>query len=245
MVDRLEDATVGEIVAADSRAAGVFDRFGIDFCCGGRRSLTDACRSAAADPSAVVNALGTLPPRAQGHTDVGDWRLDRIIDHIIATHHSYVRSVIPTISCHLATLRDVHGARHPELACIATVFDELGADLEQHLAKEEHVIFPYIRDLAEHAERGFGVFLSPFGTVETPLAMLEREHREAADEMRVIRELTDGYAVPADGCATYAACMSELEEFEHDLHQHVHLENNVLFPKAVALEHAPRLPNGR
>jgi regulator of cell morphogenesis and NO signaling len=240
MVDRLEDAMVGDIAAVDSRAAGVFDRFGIDFCCGGRRSLTDACRSAAADPSAVIHALSALQPQREDSADVTHWRLDRIIDHIIATHHSYIRSVVLTIARQLAKLRDVHGSRHPELACAASVFDELSADLEQHLTKEEQVIFPYVRDLAEHEARGFGVFLSPFGTVETPLAMLEREHREAADQMRVIRELTGGYAVPADGCATYAACMSELAEFEHDLHRHVHLENNVLFPRAVALERASR-----
>ena len=236
MIEQLEHATVGEIVAGDPRTAGVFDRFGIDFCSGGRRSLTDACRTAAVDPSAVIGALDALPPRTEDGTDVTHLGLDRLIDHIVATHHSYIRSIFPTITRHLAKLQEVHGSRHPELACVATVFDELSADLQQHLAKEEQVVFPCIRDLAEHAERGFGVFLSPFGTVETPLAMLQREHREAADQMRVIRELTGGYKAPVDGCATYAVRMSELAQFEHDLHRHVHLENNVLFPRSVELE---------
>lgn len=236
MSDRLENAIVGEIVAADSRAAGVFERFGIDFCCGGRQSLTDACRSAATDPSTVISALDALPPRAEDGTEVADWQLDRIVDHLIATHHSYVRAIVPTIVRHLAKLRDVHGSRHPEVASVATLFDELSADLEQHLVREEQVIFPCVRDLAEHAERGFGISPSPFGTLKNALATLECEHEQARDKLRVISWLTDGYTFPADGCATYAVCMAELAEFEHDLRRHVHFENNVLFPKAIALE---------
>lgn len=235
MKERLESATVGDIVAGDFRAAGVFEQFGIDFCCGGRRSVADACRAASADPAALIRALEALPPRG-ADDDVTRWPLDRLIDHIIARHHAYVRSAMPAIARHLEKLQEAHGARHPELARIAAAFERVSVDLEQHLLKEEQVVFPYIRDLVDHAWQPCGVLLSPFGTVENPIRMLEREHREAADELRIIRELTAGYATPEDGCTTYTVCMAELDQFERDLHRHVHLENNVLFPRAAALE---------
>ncbi len=236
MIEPLEQATVGEIAATDFRAAGVFERFGIDFCCGGRRSLADACRAAAADPAAVRHALDELPPLRAADDDVTVWPLDRLIDHVIERHHHYVRSAIPAIARHLAKLEDVHGERHPELARVARFFDEVGHELEQHLMKEEQVLFPYVRSLQALQTDGRALPASPFGTVENPIRMMEREHRDAADELRLIRELTDGFKTPADGCATYRLCMAELEHFERDLHRHVHLENNVLFPRAVALE---------
>ena len=237
MIDRLEQATVGEIVATDFRAAGVFERFGIDFCCGGRRSLADACRAAAADADAVARALGDLPPLDGGDEDVTAWPLARLIDHIVDRHHAYVRAAMPEIAHHLMKIESAHGERHPELRRVVGYFDQLSHEFAQHLMKEEQVLFPYIRSLEEPPPPGGGSPMpSPFGTVENPIRMMEREHRDAADELRLLRELTGGFAVPADGCATYGVSMSELAEFERDLHRHVHLENNVLFPRAVALE---------
>jgi regulator of cell morphogenesis and NO signaling len=235
MTDSFDTTTVGEIVATDFRAAGVFEQFGIDFCCGGRRSLADACRTAGADPIVVRAALDTI---AAGSDDAADdvrqWPLDRLIDHIVATHHAYVRIALPTIAHHLAKLATVHGERHPELARVTAAFDKLRHGLQQHLMKEEHVLFPYIRELATRTDAH--PFVSPFGTVTNPIHMMEREHREAGEELRLIRELTNGYTPPADGCATYRVAFEELAQFERDLHRHVHLENNVLFPDAIALE---------
>jgi regulator of cell morphogenesis and NO signaling len=236
MNERFEQATVGDIVAADFRTAAVFEQFGIDFCCGGRRSLPDACRAASADPAVVVRALDALPPPATGDDDVTRWPVDRLINHILVAHHAYVRSALPTIARYLAKLNDVHGAQHPELARVATIFEQVGGELEQHMFKEEQILFPYVRDLGAQAGQPCGVRISPFGTVENPIRMMEREHREAADGLRLIRELTGGYTPPADGCTTYSVCLAELEHFERDLHRHVHLENNVLFPKAVEFE---------
>ena len=235
MNDRLTTTMVGEIVATDFRAAAVFEQFGIDFCCGGRRDLDDACRTAAADPADVVRALEALSPVADHESGVTQWRLDRFIDHIVSTHHAYVRSSMPTIGRHLTKLVEVHGARHPELARVAACFGTVIRDLGHHLLKEEQVLFPYVRELAMTTASGRHV-RSPFGTVKNPIRMMEREHREAADELRIIRELTHGYVASDDGCTTYAVCMAELDRFERDLHRHVHLENNVLFPKAVELE---------
>lgn len=237
MSDRSSSATIGDIVATDFRTAAVFEQFGIDFCCGGRRSLAEACRTATADPDAVIRALDALPPAIDHEADVTEWPLERLIDHIVSVHHAYVRSALPAIARYLAKLEEVHGARHPELARVAAGFDRMRFDLEQHMLKEERVLFPYVCDLAARGDT-CGQSRSPFGTVENPIRMMEREHRDAADGLRTIRELTNDYAAPADGCATYAVCMSELARFERDLHRHVHLENNVLFPKAVALEDA-------
>lgn len=234
MSESFERTTVGEIVATDFRTAGVFEHFGIDFCCGGRRSVAEACRAAAADPVAVERALQSLPPADSDEGDVTRWPVDRVIDHIVATHHAYVQSAVPLIARYLAKLVEVHGVRHPELRRIAVAFDQMGGDLLQHMRKEERVLFPYIRELATTTD---GQRLSsPFGTVENPIRMMEREHREAGDELRLIRELTNGYTVPADGCTTYRVAFAELAQFERDLHRHVHLENNVLFPKAIGLE---------
>lgn len=236
MIERLENATVGEIVATDFRTAAVFEGFGIDFCCGGRRSLTDACQKAAADEGEVIKALQALPRVAAEDDDVTRWRLERLIDHIVSTHHDYVRQALPAIGRHLAKLSSAHGERHPELGRIANVFGEVASELSQHLMKEEQVLFPYIRDLEEQQAQSCGGLASPFGTVENPIRMMEREHRDAADGLRIIRELTHEYTTPGDGCTTYAVTMEELAHFERDLHRHVHLENNVLFPRAVALE---------
>jgi len=214
----------------------VFEQFGIDFCCGGRQPLTDACRSAAVDEAAVIRELGALPPPLDQDVDVTRWPLTRLIDHIVSTHHAYVRSALPTIAGYLRKLEDVHGARHPELAAVSVHFGILRRDLEQHMMKEEQVLFPYVRELA--ASTGGTAFGCPFGTVENPIRMMEREHRDAAEDLQIIRQLTNGYTTPPDGCTTYSVCMAELDRFERDLHRHVHLENNLLFPKAIELEQA-------
>jgi regulator of cell morphogenesis and NO signaling len=235
MNESLNRATIGDIVATDFRTAGVFEQFGIDFCCGGRRSFADACREAAADPELVRRALDALPADRTGdEDDLRQWPVERLVEHIVSTHHAYVRAATLGIAHHLAKLVTVHGDRHPELARVADAFEQLGDELHQHMMKEEHVLFPYIRELGDN---GRGVVRpSPFGTVENPIRMMEREHREAGDEMHLIRLLTNGYTPPDDACTTYRVCFAELAQFERDLHRHVHLENNVLFPMAVELE---------
>lgn len=231
MRDTLAGRSVGDIVAADWRTAAIFDRLGIDFCCGGGRTVADACRAAGVDPAAVEQALAALPAGAAVE-DPREWPIDRLIDHIVETHHAYVRAALPRIGDYLAKLTRVHGARHPELHDIAIAWGELSAGLQQHMQKEEHVLFPYVRELAA---AGPGL-PGPFSTVEHPIRVMEREHEEAGGQLRAIRRLSRDYAPPADACTTYRVCFEELAAFERDLHRHVHLENHVLFPKAVALE---------
>jgi regulator of cell morphogenesis and NO signaling len=235
MYEHVATRTVGELVADDFRAAAVFEQFGIDFCCSGRRTLDEACRAAAADPALVAHALTALPPALDTDDGAAQWPIPRLIDVIVSTHHAYVRSAMPAITRHLAKLVEMHGSRHPELARVAAYFEQVVADLSQHMVKEEQVLFPYVRDLAETGD-SCGRMQSPFGTVANPIRMMEREHQEVGNALRLIRELTRGYAAPDDGCTTYAITMAELHLFERDLHRHVHLENNVLFPAAMRIE---------
>jgi regulator of cell morphogenesis and NO signaling len=235
MSELFEHTTIGDIVSADFRTAAIFEQFGIDFCCGGRRSIGEACRTAAVDPANVCSALEALPPAGEPcHDDLTHLPVPQLIDHIVLTHHQYLRLAVPTVASYLAKLVGVHGARHPELERVRESFDRLGRDLIQHMAKEELVLFPYVRDIATHGVDAS--WPSPFGTIENPIRMMEREHREAGDALRLIRELTGGFTPPDDGCATYRACFEELAHFERDLHRHLHLENNVLFPRAIEIE---------
>lgn len=230
-----ETATIAEIVASDGRAADVLEAFGIDACSSGRRAFLDACRSACADSAAVERALSALPPQA-GEDDVRSLGPSGLIDHILGVHHAYLHATLPAIERQLAALVAQHGARHPELARVSALFEQLSRELRRHLVKEEQVLFPYIRDLASQPPNGGSP--SPFGTVENPIRMMEREHGEVGGELRLIRQLTQRYTPPPDACSTWRACYDELARLERDLQRHVHLEDNVLFPAAIELEQA-------
>jgi regulator of cell morphogenesis and NO signaling len=235
MQDHVDALTVGEVVTDDFRAAAVFERFGIDFCCNGRRTLDAACRAAAADPVSVVHALRALPLETDADDEAARWPIPRLIDVIVSAHHAYVRSALPVIARHLRKLQKAHGSRHPELARVVACFRQVSANLLVHMVKEEQVLFPYLRSLAEAGDDD-GRPANPFGTVANPIRMMEREHQEVGDALRLIRMLTHNYTAPDDGCTTYAVAMAELRRFECDLHRHVHLENNVLFPAALRIE---------
>jgi regulator of cell morphogenesis and NO signaling len=230
------DSSVRDIVAEDFRAAAVFERFGIDYCCGGRRSLADACRAAKADPLGVlieVNAAcaqkeGTMPRFAE-------WGLDALTAYIVREHHRYVRQALPVLIAHTRKVAAAHGASHPELATIATVFETVADEMATHMEKEERILFPYIDALALAVRLGEPIPAPPFGSVDKPIAVMEEEHEFAGRAMDRIRDLSRDYSLPPDACSTWRVCFSELDAFERDLHVHVHLENNVLFPKARAL----------
>lgn len=229
--------TIGEIVTDDFRAAAVLERYGLDFCCGGSRTLDEACHDQGVDPAHVaaeLRSLATLAPHRA--VRFADWPLDALVHHILVRHHTYVRSALPVLVAHTRKIAEVHGARSPELREVAQRFAAVADEMTQHMAKEEEILFPYIRALVEAERRGTRVGGSPFGTVANPIRMMEHEHEHAGSEMHVIRELTGGYVPPDFACATYRVCLRELEEFERDLHQHVHLENNILFPAALRLE---------
>jgi len=229
--------TVRDIVTDDFRAAAIFERHGIDFCCGGQQSLDEACRAAGVGRDVVLEELGALAASPTTPAPrYAEWGPAFLVDYIVANHHAYVRRALPIVDGHAQKVAEKHGPRHPELVEIARIFAGVVSEMTQHMMKEEQILFPYIKALVSRASDGCPSTPSPFGTVRNPIRMMEMEHESAGGAMQRIRELSRGYAPPDDACTTYRAMLHELQEFELDLHQHVHLENNILFPRAVALE---------
>ena len=237
MTTRFSGSALGAIVAEDYRAATVLERFGLDFCCGGKRTLEEACEHRTVEVEAVLAALAELGAgSAQREIPDETWAADELTRYIVRRHHTYVRSQLPLIDAHLAKLVHVHGDRHPELATIASHFSQIANELQMHLVKEEEILFPYIRALAAAEEQGTGAPPNMFGTVMNPIRMMESEHTSAGGELETLKSLSSNFTVPSDACATYRVCFDELAAFDRDLRMHIHLENNILFPKAVALE---------
>lgn len=234
------ETTIRSVVADDYRAAAVFERHGIDFCCGGNRPIADACRERGEDDRQVVAELEAALAPAQDQPRFTAWDLDFLATYIVNNHHAYVRQAVPTMQAHTRKVAEVHGDHHPEVREIAQRFDFVAAELTAHMAKEERVLFPYISGLAA-AARGGEVPSAPFGSIANPIAMMEAEHRNAGDQMAAIRELSAGFVTPPDACTTFKVTYQELQAFEADLHRHVHLENNILFPRALDLEGRLRL----
>lgn len=223
--------TLGALVDAHPETARELERLGLDYCCGGQRSLADACAGQGLDPAAVIREL------AAASTDgaVAPWagmRATELVDHIEATHHHYLWAELPRLSALTDKIAGVHGERHPELASVRASFEEIRADLEPHLLKEERILFPMIRELdASATAPAFHC-----GTLRNPISVMLREHDAVGELLARLRDLTAGYAVPGDGCASYAACYRGLADLEADTHLHIHKENNVLFPLVLRLE---------
>lgn len=227
----LAQRTVGDLVAEDYRRAAVLKRFGIDFCCGGGKTLGAACQKKGVELGELERALAAADGR--GHAPqarVTTWEPGFLADYVVNEHHAYVRESLPVLRAFTQKVARVHGAARPELVEIAGLVEEVALDLEAHLASEEEVVFPRIKALAAGDPNGSG------RTLRELIDEMEGEHDRAGELMREIRRLSSGYVPPEGACNTYRAAFAKLEEFEDDLHRHVHLENNVLFPKALALE---------
>ena len=228
-------STVRDVVSADFRAAAVFSRYGIDFCCGGQRTIAAACRAHGLPADDVVSDVRQACTSSASVPRFADWEPDTLAAYIVANHHAYVKRVLPAITTHTKKVASVHGAEHPEIVEVARIWAAVAEEMSMHMAKEERILFPYIGQLASAARLGDAAPSAPFGSIENPIRMMEEEHDSAGDAMAQIRFFTNGYALPATACTTYRICFQELQAFEEDLHVHVHLENNVLFPKARAL----------
>ena len=230
------DTTLAELVRHDERAAAVLERFGLHFCCAGERPLSAAAAEDGAELDAVLAALASLgAPPADLETPMR-LTLRELTTRILDQHHKYVREQVPHVMNWLERLVAHHGTTHPELAEIREVFVNVAAGLLRHMLKEEHLLFPYVRDLEDAQANGTGVPANAFSTVLNPIRMMEADHERDVRALAHLRALSHDYAVPPGGCDTYHVCMRALEAFERDLHRHVHLENNVLFPRAIALE---------
>jgi regulator of cell morphogenesis and NO signaling len=228
--------TVGELAVTLPYAARVFEQFGIDYCCGGATPLIDACRISKAEVDKVLNAIAAAERNAHEEIDYSRLSLRELTSHIVARHHVFTRAEIARLTQLTSKVVSVHGSRHPELASGRKVFDGLAADLLPHLQKEEMVLFPYIVNVEAARETGTTLSRPPFVAVRNPIRMMGFEHDLAGELLRELRRLTSNYTVPPDACASYKTLYAALENFEQDLHQHIHLENNILFPRAVELE---------
>lgn len=231
------DETLGQIAAKDLRKAQVFKKYGLDFCCGGKKTVKEACAEKGLDVTKVEQELQQADKLPSSRPiPYGDWSLDFLSDYIVNTHHSYVRKNLPDIKAYAEKVMKVHGKHHPELVRIHQLVEEVIAELTAHLVKEEKVLFPYIKELVAAKNNTQLLHASHFETVQNPINMMEMEHELVGKNLDEIRELSNNYLLPEDACASYSLLYKMLDEFEEDLHLHIHLENNILFPKAIELE---------
>lgn len=231
------ESLLGDLVAADYRFAAVLSTYGLDYCCHGNRTLAEACQEQNVSVEEVLNNLSKAS-EVSGASGSGPinrytkWPLPLLVDYILENHHVYVEKMMPTIRAGLEKLSKVHGERHPELKEILSLFSEMTVDLQQHMWKEENVLFPYIRAALSSGDLPWPKV--PFQTIDTPINAMRTEHEREGVRLFKLRELSRNYSIPHDGCATYRATYRQLAEFDRDLIQHIHIENNILFPRAIA-----------
>jgi regulator of cell morphogenesis and NO signaling len=222
--------TIGEIVANDFRAASIFKDAAIDFCCGGNKSLAEACTEKGADLSQIVQQLDSLSLSPLSNSmNFKEWDLGFLCDYIVNTHHKFVLKTLPELIYYTQKIADVHGDHHPELPEVAELFSKINAELLQHLKNEEEVLFPAIKEVEKNASPEIKA------TIVSEITRMQGEHEFAGGAMDKINVLTNNYLIPEDACNTYRVSLKLLEQFEDDLHIHVHLENNILYPKALKL----------
>jgi len=231
--------TVREIALQQPTSIRVFEQLGIDYCCGGRKPLSEACEARSLEVDEVIAALeaaasGTAKPAG----DSGDESLGGLCARIVSTHHQYVRRELPRLQVLAQKVVNRHGENHPELLVIQAAVLRLDEELTPHLAKEELVLFPYVSKLERAIAEGGPKPQGCFGTVSNPIAMMTQEHDDAGMLLEVLRTRSNQYTTPEGACPTYHAFFDGLREFEQDLHQHIHLENNILFPRAIEMEAA-------
>lgn len=235
-IENITKRSVGSIVNEDFAAAKVFKGFGIDFCCGGTATLEDACRAAGASVDDVVAALAAQGEHSTEAIPFDSWPTDLLIDYVLKIHHRNIRAKGPALLADIEKVASVHGDAHPELKQLVTLFAASLDDLENHLQKEEQVLFPYCYDLIDAEMRGESRGQMHCGTVANPIRVMLREHNDEGTRYKYIRILMKEFVAPDDACATYRLMLVELEAFMDALFEHIHIENNILFPRFVALE---------
>ncbi|MCF8224740.1 MAG: iron-sulfur cluster repair di-iron protein [Bacteroidales bacterium] len=227
---------VGDIVKTNFRTARIFEEHGIDFCCGGSISLEESCSKSDVDIHVLLSELEEMVAVSDPDSGyINGLELDELCDYIEKQHHTYIREHTPFIQQKLQKLCDVHGEHHPELFEVKKLFDGAAENLSTHMQKEEQVLFPYIRQMVKQKKGEDGTRITTGGILQ-PISQMEEEHQVEGDRFKEISSLTSTYTTPPDGCNTYRITYQELNEFEMDLHRHIHLENNILFVKAQQLE---------
>jgi regulator of cell morphogenesis and NO signaling len=236
-MEDIKSMKVSKIVARNYKTAKVFTEYGIDFCCNGGIPLEDACEQKKIDVNELMAKLET-ELRKPDEEDYQSMEMNDLVDHIVKVHHTYVNTTIPVLTAYLEKLSRVHGERHPELHEIRALFQEGAGALIDHMKKEEFILFPFIKAMNSAEKNDFPLSAPHFGNISHPISMMESEHEAEGDRFRTISKLSDEYTCPPDGCQTYRVAYAVLDEFEKDLHKHIHLENNILFPKATEAYHS-------
>jgi regulator of cell morphogenesis and NO signaling len=229
--------TVGQIAAKDLRKAEVFKKYGIDFCCGGKKTVREICSEKGIDATKVEQELQqTSQTVTSVNNAYNEWNLDFLADYIVNTHHSYVRKYLPEMQAYALKVARVHGGRHPELLPILNQVTEINDELSAHLVEEETVLFPLVKQIVQAKNAGTQLSKSGNESLATLIAQMEKEHDSVGRALDEIRRLSNDFELPKDACASYSLFYKMIQEFENDLHLHIHLENNILFPKAVDME---------
>ena len=233
----LENTTVKDIAAENPSSISVFERYGIDFCCNGQRTLSEACRLSGADSQEVIQEINASAVSTQAaECNWNSEPLAQLIRHILERHHQFLKKELPRLNNLAAKVTLVHGDRHPEFAQLESYLFWLTDELVDHMQKEEAVLFPHIEAIEKAHGTGGAIPSTPFGTVRNPIRVMEDDHDQAGGLLRSIRKTAGDFKAPADGCNSLAALYQGLKNLEEDLHAHIHLENNILFPRAAALE---------
>lgn len=232
----MKEKKVAEFVAENIKCAHIFKKYGIDFCCGGNVTVAAAASKKGIDTTSLFAELADAAASKEDNISFSEYSPGELAEYIVNTHHKYVLEAIPLLKAYAEKVCRVHGDNHPPLLTIRQLAETAFKELEMHLQKEEMILFPYLRLLSKAQTENKTVVPPPFGTVANPICMMEYEHEIAGEIFKQIRVLTNDYTPPEWACNTFKAYYDKLEEFEDDLHIHVHLENNVLFPKAIQLE---------
>jgi len=237
-----EKTTIRDLVGRYPQTRSVFEKHGIDYCCGGGKPLADAARQCGHEPAKLIEALKKTLDRPADKAEAADkdWYaapLGELIRHILDEHHAYMKSALPRLRALIPTVLKAHATRHGDmLRRVQAVFNALDEEINSHLMKEEQVLFPFIMSAEALAGQGLPMLSAPCGSVCQPIRQMEHEHENAGRALASLREATRDYALPPDACPTFRAMYEELQRMEADLHQHIHLENNILFPRAIDLE---------
>lgn len=232
-----KEETLGEIATKDLKKVEVFKKYGIDFCCGGKKTLKQVCEEKNLDIHKIEEELNQSNNLTSRYTALpyNDWELNFLADFIVNTHHSYVNKTMPELVFYANKVMKVHSSQHPELIRIKQLVDIISNELTTHMLKEEKILFPYIQDIVYAKKNNLNIE-NQFGTIQNPINMMEMEHESVGEAYEEIKRLNNNYTLPADACSSYKILYKMLEEFENDLNIHIHLENNILFPKAIELE---------
>lgn len=231
------DLFVKEIVRLNFKTAPVFQANNIDFCCGGSKTISEACSEAGINTEQLIKELVILTAQKDPDSEyINNLSLRELSEYIVKRHHAYVHESIPVLKKNLEKICQVHGGHHHELFEINDLFSSSAGNLTMHMQKEELMLFPFIQRLESAKSTNSPIVRAPFGKVSNPIAAMLAEHQVEGDRFSEISKLSNNYQPPEDACSTYEVTLKQLKDFEDDLHRHIHLENNILFPKAIELE---------